>query len=413
LPISKTVFSTNFASVKLSVSASNVRIGFVTGTLQLGGSTTFLLNLAGELIRRGVSCRVYSGDNLHYFASDFDSQQIPVVLHDHERCIFEDRIEAVLDGLREYRPNVVIATLAPFSYEILRYVPAGVRRLAMIQADDPNVYATVQKYVPFLDEIVGVSNRIAEHVRAGAGFRGVAVHCIPYGVPVPMTVQPRKQSSAPLRILYLGRINNEQKRVLLLPKIFTELQDAGISFEWTIAGDGPDRGTIASLMRSDADYQKVSFVGAIPYEDVPRILDSHDIFILVSDYEGLPLSLLEAMAHGLVPVVSNLESGIADVVDQSNGMLVPVNDVKGYARAITYLDKNRAEMVMKSTFARDRVRNQFSVVAMTRRWMSILATAAESSVWPRSFQIKGPIGDRRRWKYSSAIRPLRRLVKGF
>src|SRR5207249_4291320 len=121
-------------------------IALITGTLQLGGSTTFLLNLAGELIRRGVNCRVYSGDNLHYFASDFDSKQIPVVLHDHERCIFEDRIEAVLDGLREYRPHVVVAALAPFSYEILRYVPAGVRRLAMIQADDPNVYTTVQKY---------------------------------------------------------------------------------------------------------------------------------------------------------------------------------------------------------------------------------------------------------------------------
>src|SRR5207244_1497066 len=153
------------------------------------------------------------------------------------------------------------------------------------------------------------------------------------------------------------------------------------------------------------------FIGAVSYADVARVLDAHDILILVSDYEGLPLSLLEAMGRGLVPVVTDLESGIREVVNKNNGVLVPVDDVEGYARAIAYLHANRAEFAAKSAAARDRVRNEFSVGAMTDRWLSILSVSARPAVWPRDFRIRGPVTDARQWKYAVPVRPLRRVLK--
>ena len=155
----------------------------------------------------------------------------------------------------------------------------------------------------------------------------------------------------------------------------------------------------------------IQFPGAIDYRDVPPLLDAHDVFLLTSDHEGLPLSLLEAMGHGVVPVVSDLESGIREVVDQSNGVLVPVDDLEGYARAIVHLDKHRDELVAKSAAARERVR-EFSIEAMTDRWLTLLSEHTGGTVeWPSNFLVHGPLTDRRQWKYSVAARPLRRLLK--
>ena len=176
-----------------------------------------------------------------------------------------------------------------------------------------------------------------------------------------------------LRILYLGRLYEEQKRVRRFPIIFDQLRASGIAFHWTIAGEGPEKALLQSTMRVTSPKQTVSFPGKISYQDVPRILSEHDIFVLASDYEGLPLSLLEAMGQGLVPVVSNSPSGIPEVVDETTGKLVAPDNVAGYAEAIIWLQQHPDRMARLSQNARDRVRRDFSVSAMTEafaRWVA-------------------------------------------
>jgi glycosyltransferase involved in cell wall biosynthesis len=64
------------------------------------------------------------------------------------------------------------------------------------------------------------------------------------------------------------------------------------------------------------------------------------------------LTGLAAMGGGLVPVVSDLPSGIPEVVDNSNGFLVPINDAASYARGIVHLHEHRDELAAKSAAAR-------------------------------------------------------------
>jgi colanic acid/amylovoran biosynthesis glycosyltransferase len=394
------------------VKAAELRVAFVTGTLQLGGSTTFLLNLTGELIKRGVSCHVFCGDNMHSLARDFERLGVPISLHDHRRVIFEDRLEAVLREMHDFKPNVVVATLAPFAFEVLRYVPREILRIGTVQSDDPLVYQMAEKYAGCMDGIVGVSSVIAKRLDKMSAFLGVPKHYLAYGVPIPAQPAPHAASGEPLRILYLGRLNNEQKRVHLLPQIAASLERARIPFQWTIAGDGPDRLSLEARMKSFVSATRVKFVGAVNYANVTSLLNTHDVLLLVSDYEGLPLSLVEAMGHGLVPVVSDLESGIREVVDETNGVLVPVNDVEGYARAIIYLDRHPEEFAAKSTAARDRVRTEFSAESMTNRWLAFLVPAPNKVVaWPETWQISAPLGARHAIIFTKPFRALRRLRK--
>jgi glycosyltransferase involved in cell wall biosynthesis len=394
------------------VSSSNPgRAALVTGGLNLGGSTTFLVNFAGELVRRGIPVEVMSFERDNPLAADFQKQNIPVLCLDQRRMIFEDRLKIILQSLARFRPTVVVSTLAPSSFEVLRYLPPGVFRIGMAQSHDPIVYDMMRHYAPWMDLAVMVSQAMKQKAAAMPEFAGMPVACLPYGVPMCLDTElPARDYTAPLRLLYLGRLENEQKRVHLFPRILEQLQASGIPFHWTIAGDGLEKTALEQAMKS-LPAQTVSFPGKISYADVPGILRAHDIFLLASDYEGLPLSLLEAVGAGLVPVVSNLPSGIPEVVDAGNGMLVPVNDVAGYARAIIHLHKHRDELAAKSAVARARVKTEFSVPAMADRWLAAFPKEfAAVGGWPSDWDIKPPLPARHPLYFSPPVRALRRLA---
>jgi glycosyltransferase involved in cell wall biosynthesis len=157
--------------------------------------------------------------------------------------------------------------------------------------------------------------------------------------------------------------------------------------------------------------QTISFTGHVSYAGVPELLKQHDLYLLASEFEGLPLSLLEAMGAGLVPVVSDLPSGIPDVVDAGNGMLVPPDDVAGYARAIIHLHGHRDELAAKSSAARTRVETEFSVEAMTDRWLAVFPkTFPATGEWPSQWNIKAPLPARHPVYFSPPVRLLRRLA---
>ncbi|MBP7009819.1 MAG: glycosyltransferase, partial [Kiritimatiellae bacterium] len=90
-----------------------------------------------------------------------------------------------------------------------------------------------------------------------------------------------------------------------------------------LCGTGPYEGELRRQVREAGLDEQVEFAGLIAYDEIPRQLRQSDVFVLPSLQEGLPLSLLEAMASGL-PVVATAVGGIPGVVkDGVNGLLVP------------------------------------------------------------------------------------------
>lgn len=386
------------------------RVALVTGGLKLGGSTTFLCNLGGELARRRVPVEVFSFEPENPLAQDFRRMNVPVFCAGGRRMIFEDRLSQILERLRGFQPSVVLATLSAVSFEVLRYLPPGIFRVGVGQSDDPAVYEMMRHYAPHLDALAVVSREMQRRASALPEFARTPVHYLPYGVAMPAGgFRPAANVQGPLRILFLGRLYREQKRVHLFPQILGRLKSSGIPFHWTIAGDGAEKSFLNRAM-GGAPGQTVSFAGQISYAQVPELLRAHDLYLLTSDYEGLPLSLLEAMGAGLVPVVSDLASGIREVVDAHNGMPVPVADVEGYARAIIHLHEHREELAAKSAAAHERVKTEFSVEAMADRWLAMFPKTVSIGPWPSHWQIKTPLPAWRPFYFSPPIRFLRRLA---
>lgn len=356
---------------------------------------------------------VFSFQQYNPQLQDFQRLNIPVFTTNEQRLIYEDRLTLILCELARFKPTIVIANLGPTSFEVMRYLPPGVFRIGTGQSDHPVIYAGLQRYAGCLDCLAVVSQRMQQQAASMPELARSPIVCLPYGVPLPSPmVLPRRDFRGRLRILYFGRLVRPQKRAHLFSQIFEGLKISGIPFHWTVAGEGPERESLERTMAGSAT-QTLSFPGKVAYADVPRLLSEHDILLLASDHEGLPLSLLEAMGHGLVPVISDLESGVREVVDAGNGMLVPVDDVAGYARAIIHLHEHREELAAKSVAAHDRVKRDFSVEAMADRWLAALPKNCPAVQWPVRWKIQPMLAARHPFYFSPPMRVLRRLAMKF
>ncbi|ADM09418.1 putative glycosyl transferase [Parvularcula bermudensis HTCC2503] len=157
------------------------------------------------------------------------------------------------------------------------------------------------------------------------------------GVPSPKV--PRTPPAVPAEIpviVFLGLVGH-RKGVDVLLEALAQLKAQGVAFEALIGGNGEveqarDRAAHLGLTSTD-----VTFLGWVGEEEVARLLQKADIFVLPSRAENQPVSILEAMAHG-VPVVSTTVGAIPEQVDhETTGLLVPPGDSDALAEAITRL----------------------------------------------------------------------------
>jgi len=174
---------------------------------------------------------------------------------------------------------------------------------------------------------------------------------IPFGIETPESYINRVyDNNSKINIVYTGRIVQKQKRVADLTKIVNLLVNRNVDFQLTIVGDGKFKTQLEEMMKEYVEMGFVIFTGELKNAEVLNILDDQDIFILTSDYEGLPISLLEAMSRGCIPIVSDLKSGIPQlIVNNENGFRAPVGNIEKYFEYIKYL-KDNIELRKKMSF---------------------------------------------------------------
>lgn len=187
------------------------------------------------------------------------------------------------------------------------------RVVAWHHSDIPYNDRILAHYEPVLARLVAVSTHVKSRLRRQMPARARDVVHIPYGVPIADALPHRPPiAGRPLRLLYTGRIDHEQKRIMALPMLSQVLSRRGITHELVVVGDGP---AAAELDEAIADLPAVRRLAAAPPEEVRALLDRADALVLASRYEGLSVSMLEAMARGCVPVVTRVASGADDAVE--------------------------------------------------------------------------------------------------
>ena len=219
----------------------------------------------------------------------------------------------------------------------LPMLPDRLPVLVVLHNDRPEVYALAAVHSIRWNCAVAGSPKVQQN--ALAHFEKKQVLCIPYGINIPTDQQQTLLTSLmPLRLLFVGRLEDHQKGIFRLPAILAACRQQQLPVQLTIIGDGSDQARLRELIDLAGVADLVELRGFQPHTQMLAAMHCHHGLLLPSNYEGLPLVLLEAQAHGCVPIAARLPN-ITDYVVQDgvSGFLVNPADVEGYVKSIAQL----------------------------------------------------------------------------
>lgn len=274
----------------------------------------------------------------------------------------------------------------------------------MLHGDDEYYYGLATQHEPVIDAYIAISRAIYDTLcRRLPSRRDVIMH-LPFGIPIPPRV--RVPAAGPLRLVFAGRFENRQKGIFDLPQIDAHLRELGSSVQWTLVGGGPDEPALRARWVEPA---RVRWLGPKTNAEVLNLYAEHDVFVLPTRTEGFPVALLDAMGAGLVAVVSDIPSGVPEIVDPGvTGFRPPVGDVAAFAAAIASLDQNRDQLAAMSAAARRAVVERFDIRDRVAAYQALYARWRDLRR-PRPAHVALPYGSRldRAWLPNTAVYAVR------
>lgn len=216
----------------------------------------------------------------------------------------------------------------------------------------------------FLVSSDAVSVLSSEELAAYRNFDSrIRVHLVPNAIDLSsLTGRTRScNTDRPLRLVYVGRLVRA-KGLFEVIEAMTELKRAGRKVELCIAGQGPDQAALMVASQRAGLGDRIRFPGSVFGAEKWSLWLDSDVFVFPTYHkEGLPYSLLEAMAAGCVPVTTSV-AAIPDVMrDREHGLFVPANDASALAMAVTALDDDRAGLFRMAEAGRQRVLERYTV----------------------------------------------------
>lgn len=356
------------------------RLLYVITRSDLGGAQVHLLELLRHF-RSRYEVALAVGEEA-FLSATAREEGIPVFLLRHlRRPISPIRdimaVDEITRLLRTWRPSLLHAHSSK----------AGiVARIAAWRAGVPAIFTAhgwaFTEGVPWHRRLVGVvtenlAGRVSSAVIAVSDFdrrRALAervlpaskLHLVRNGIALP-PILPQPETDAPLSVLMVARFGSPKDQPLLL-RALSRLRHP---WELHLLGDGPRRRDFEDLVGALDLAEKVHVHGN--RRDVERFLRTSHVVCLPSDWEGLPLSLLEAMAAGR-PVVASDVGGIPEAVDhEKTGLLVPRGDEDGWVNALERLATSPSLRRTMGRAARLRVERMFSVERMLEETARVYA----------------------------------------
>jgi glycosyltransferase involved in cell wall biosynthesis len=358
----------------------------VSTSLSEGGSERFASWLITHLDRSGFEPHLcLMRDRITYNLPD----DVPLEVLHRERLWHHGRAVWRLRGLLErIRPQAVVGTLAfcgrliGAASRLSRFKPPWVVRFAADPRPDdgPLVRMLTRLTCASAARFVGNSRGLVAGLERFYPFvagRITSIHnptdfeAIDRLAGEEADRQP--DSGVPV-VISVGRLNR-QKRLDILVDAFDHVRRRMPAELW-IAGEGPQRKSLESRIDKRGLAGCVRLLG---FRDNPyALMRRADLFVLSSDYEGLPNALIEAQGLGLPAVSTRCPYGPDEIIeDGRTGALVPVGDEGALAEEILRLlfdaDK-RAEM---GKGARERARRLFGAKKLIGQWEDLLRSVAE------------------------------------
>jgi len=387
------------------------RIGLVTDSMNCGGLEAVLLRLGRYLLENGFEVEIITTREPGEWFGKIGEWGLSG--HHVDELSSSYPFSPIINSVRAGRTivkqdfDVVFLNHAIHAQASMAVFAGKTAVIPVLHGDVEVVYRVGCANASLATALVGVSPKICQAARQAVNNTPVVEILNGVDMPAQAGWANRIQPSLPMRLVYVGRVDQQQKNVLLLPHIISACRRRGLDARLAVVGDGPD----AARLRQECGELRVSnnvdFIGAVSPDEVYDILLNSHILVLPSFYEGLPIAVLEAQACGCVPVVTSLP-GITDVAvqDQKTGILVSELTGHAFADAILELSEPSTWQEM-SNASHSWASSRFSVEAMGKRYRDLVEDAMEgkyerpgpshnlfpvsASLFPWSAQLPRPI----------------------
>lgn len=187
--------------------------------------------------------------------------------------------------------------------------------------------------------------------------------------------QPRRSTGNPWRLLCIRALKQVYDPQTIL-RACAILRDRWIEFEITFAADGPMREELTQFARKLDLDGRVKFLGGYDNANLPDMLHSYDIYVSASLWDGTSISLLEAMAAGIFPVVSRITANTALLEDGRTAMMFDCGNEQELAEAIikSIHDSDLRDMAVKTNRQRvlEKADRKTNMQAIERKYYEIV-----------------------------------------
>ncbi len=364
--------------------------------LAMGGSDKFNLDLLGQLVRRGWEVTIattLSGD--HPWLAQFARLTPDIfILHRFLRPADYPRFVRALIHSREM--DAVLVSHSEFGYQLLPYLRAHFPKLPLLdfchieeEAWKNGGYPQMSvNYQETLDRSL-VSSAHLKAWMAGRGADPAAIDVCHTNIDTdywqPDAERGRRArrhydiaASTPL-IVFVGRIC-AQKQPKVLAQTALRLAQDRTDFVLIVAGDGPDFAWLKTFIRKHRLERQVRLVGALSNTDIRDLLAAADLFFLPSEWEGIALSVYEALACG-VPVVGADVGGQRELVTLECGVLIDrgteEDEARQYATVLARLLDEPEQRKGMGRQGRQRILDHFRLEQMTENILAACEAARQ------------------------------------
>lgn len=221
------------------------------------------------------------------------------------------------------------------------------------------LYEMIERLIaPFSDRIICVSNYDRD-IGIKVGINSSRLKTIHNGMPdIPPSLRSHPGDDGIVNVIMVARFDQQKDHSTLI-KAFQGLSNVQL----TLVGDGPNLPRVKSLAESLDLSQKVHFMGFC--RDIPQLLAQAHIFTLISHWEGLPLTIIEAMRSGLPIVTSDVGGAAETIAEGISGFAVPRADVDTLRNRLNRLVMNAHLRAQMGIAARQRYEQLFTFEQMS------------------------------------------------
>jgi len=362
----------------LNFKTEKEKIAFVTYTLNSGGVSVCIFNLATYLAHRGYLVDIITINGKGIWFNKIEHQNIKFV-DVSEKILKWIPFGGILHTLhitsvlRKEKYSSIFLNCAEQAHLALPLISSKTNVISIIHNNKAGVIRIGLINHQFINSIICVSPKVEE--QTFAVLQSNKIETILNGVQIPdnKIYAGRSPIREQVKILFVGRLLNEQKGIFFIPQILKWLKEKEVPFFLTIIGDGLDKDKLIEMLFQFNLTENVQIETSVPNNEIYTWYFNSHIFLMPSFYEGLPLSLLEAMAAGCVPVTSRLDK-ITDVCidDKITGFMHDVFDVESFAQSIHQLWANPQQYTEMSQLAMRKAQKEFSIDKMGEQYFVLL-----------------------------------------